>query len=155
MGMAMLRLAAVLCGLSAGIAAMSPPAQAAGAYCPSPAHGRPAKVPADLIAAFTRTFGIDAAAAHDAAYVRCAGGKLLGCYVGANLDCDKANTRRVLTGATAWCRSNPGAANIPMVATGHDTIYDWSCRRRRAVAGKALVTVDPQGYIADNWKDIR
>jgi hypothetical protein len=42
-----------------------------------------------------------------------------------------------------------------MAATGHATIYEWSCKGARAVPGKALVTVDPQGYIADNWKDVR
>jgi hypothetical protein len=38
-------------------------------------------------------------------------------------------------------------------ATGHDTIYEWSCNGRRAVAGKTVMTVDPQGYIAENWKE--
>jgi hypothetical protein len=42
-----------------------------------------------------------------------------------------------------------------MAATGHDTIYDWSCKGRRAVAGKAMLTVDPQGYISENWKELR
>jgi hypothetical protein len=79
----------------------------------------------------------------------------MGCYIGANLDCFKAETRRVLPGATAWCRQNPGSQIIPMSATGHDTIYEWSCHGRRAVVGKAMVTVDPQGYIAENWKEIR
>ena len=41
-----------------------------------------------------------------------------------------------------------------MFATGHATIYEWSCKRRRAVAGKVVVTVDPQGYIAENWKEV-
>jgi hypothetical protein len=42
-----------------------------------------------------------------------------------------------------------------MAATGHATIYDWTCKGRRAVAGKPIVTVDPRGYIAGNWKKIR
>jgi len=79
----------------------------------------------------------------------------MGCYIGANLICDKADTRRVLPGATAWCRDNPGSIGIPMSATGHATIYDWSCKGRCAVSGKAVLTVDPQGYIADNWKQIQ
>jgi hypothetical protein len=87
--------------------------------------------------------------------VRCSGDKLLGCMVGANLVCDKADKRRALARATAWCRENPGANVIPMAATGHATIYEWSCKGARAVPGKALVTVDPQGYIADNWKEVR
>lgn len=133
------------------------PVQSASAeqpYCPNPAHTSPGKVSADLTAAVAKTFQIDNAAIRDAAYVRCVGPKLLGCYSGANLDCFKAETHRALPGATAWCRENPGSSIIPMSATGHDTIYEWSCKGRRAVAGKAMVTVDPQGYIAEHWKEI-
>jgi hypothetical protein len=130
------------------------PAHAAPAYCPNRTHARPAKVPPALAAAVAAAFNIDKSAVPNTAFVRCAGATLMGCYVGANLDCDKANTSRVLPGATAWCRSNPNAANIPMVATGHDTVYEWSCKGKRAVAGKQVMQVDPQGYIADNWKVI-
>lgn len=130
------------------------PALAADAYCPNPEHEKPAAVPADLAAAVAKAFNIGAAAMHGAAYVRCVGPTLMGCYVGANLVCDKADTRRVLPGATAWCRAHPGSNFIPMAATGHATIYDWSCKGNRAVAGKTVFTVDRQGYIADNWKTI-
>jgi hypothetical protein len=139
------------------VAAVSPvkPGFAAGAYCPNPGHATPGKVPADLMSAVATTFQIDSDAVRKAAFVRCAGPKLMGCYIGANLDCDKAETSRSLPGATAWCRGNPGSKIIPMSATGHDTIYEWSCKGRHAVAGKAMATVDPQGYIADNWREIR
>jgi hypothetical protein len=137
-----------------GSAVTGHPAHAAPAYCPNPAHARPAKVPPGLVAAVAAAFNIDKRAVPNSAFVRCAGATLMGCYVGANLDCDKANTRRVLPGATAWCRSNPDAANIPMVATGHDTVYEWSCKGKRAVAGRQVMRVDPRGYIADNWKVI-
>ena len=78
----------------------------------------------------------------------------MSCYVGANLDCDKAIRGACCRGATAWCKQNPGSQNIPMAATGHDTSYEWSCKGRRPVAGKAMVHVDPQGFIAENWKEI-
>ena len=129
-------------------------AAAAAAYCPNSAHATPAKVTPDLLPAVAKAFGIDTGAARDAVFVRCAGVKLMACFVGANLDCGKADTRRALPGATAWCRQNPGAANIPMAATGHATIYQWSCKGHRAVAGKALVAADRQGYIAANWKAV-
>ncbi len=131
------------------------PAYTAPAYCPNPAHARPTKVPPGLVPAVAAAFNVDKDAVPNTAFVRCAGAKLMGCYVGANLVCDKANTRRVLPGATAWCRQNPGAANIPMAATGHGTIYEWSCKGRRAVAGKQVMKVDSRGYIADNWKEIQ
>ncbi len=137
-----------------GSAVTAPSAYAAPAYCPNPTHARPAKVPPNLEAAVAAAFNIDKSAVPNTAFVRCAGRPLMGCYVGANLNCDKANTRRVLPGATAWCRSNPDVASIPMVATGHDTVYEWSCRGKRAVAGRQVMQVDPQGYIADNWKVI-
>jgi hypothetical protein len=124
-------------------------------YCPNPAHARPAKVPSDLVPALAATFHVAADAVRNAAFVRCVGKKLLGCSVGANLDCFKADQRRTLPGATAWCRDHPGATDIPMAATGHATIYAWSCNGRRAVAGKAVVKVDPQGYIAENWNEIQ
>ena len=131
------------------------PATAAEPYCPNPAHAKPGKVPAHLIGAVARIFKIDNDLARDFAFVRCVGPKLMGCFIGANLDCDKADKSRALPGATAWCRKNPGSKIIPMSATGHDTIYEWSCSGRRAVAGLAMMTVDSQGYIADNWKQIR
>jgi hypothetical protein len=131
------------------------PVAAEQGYCPNPAHARPGKVPTDLVAAVARTFQIDNASVRDAAFVRCVGRKLMGCYIGANLNCFKADRRRALAGATAWCREHPGSKGIPMSATGHATIYEWSCNGRRAVAGKAMTTVDWQGYVADNWKEIR
>jgi hypothetical protein len=131
------------------------PAAAEQPYCPNLAHASPVKVPTGLVAAVAEAFQIHSPAVRDAAFVRCVGRKLMACYIGANLDCSKADKRHALPGATAWCRENPGSKGIPMSVTGHDTIYEWSCKGRRAVAGKAVMTVDPQGYIADNWKEIR
>jgi hypothetical protein len=139
--------------ITAAMPLVAPAAHAAD-YCPNPAHETPAEVPADLTAAVAKAFAVDAAAIVGAAYVRCVGPVLMGCYVGANLVCDKADTRRRLHGATKWCRQNPGSDFIPMAATGHATIYNWSCKGTHAVAGKAMQAVDPQGYIADNWKTI-
>ena len=124
-------------------------------FCPNPAHAAPVKVPAELTMAVARAFQIDEAAVRHGAFVRCAGEHLLACYVGANLNCFKADTRRTLPGAAAWCRDNPASASIPMSATGHDTIYEWSCKGRRAVAGRSVLTVDAQGYVAENWKEVR
>ena len=144
----------VLAAIIAGAGIASPRRAAADPYCPNPAHATPAKVPGDLVPAVAKTFGIDSAVVGNGAFVRCVGAKLMACAVGANLVCDKADQRRELPGATEWCRDNPRSDSIPMFATGHATIYEWSCKRRRAVAGKVIVTVDPQGYIAENWKEV-
>jgi hypothetical protein len=147
-------LAITFCGLlSLGGIVPLRAANAAG-YCPNPEHARPEKAPADLVPALAKAFGVENGAVRDAGFVRCVGGKLMGCYVGANLNCDKADTRRTSYGASAWCRSHPGAADIPMSATGHDTVYAWSCNGDRAFPGKMIMKVDRQGYVADNWKEI-
>jgi len=152
-----MRLRVGVMAVSLAVFAVAPlhPRAAGQPYCPDPTHQNPAKAPANLKAAIATAFEIENAAVGDAAFVRCVGGKLMACYGGANLDCFKADKRRALHGATAWCRDNPGAKGIPMSATGHATIYPWSCKGRRAVPGKAVMTVDRQGYIAENWREIR
>jgi hypothetical protein len=129
-------------------------AASAAAYCSVRGHRVAAPVPAGLAPTVAGAFGISVDTARSAATVRCAGGKLMACWVGANLDCGQANTLRSLPGASAYCRDNPGADSVPMVATGHDTIYDWRCVGRRAVAGKANRAVDARGYVADNWREL-
>jgi hypothetical protein len=153
-----MRISAAILGLLLAMSfigsAAQQPAKAADPYCPDPTHVVPGKVPADLVAAVAKAFRIDADEVNSGGFVRCAGATLMGCYVGANLVCDKADTRLVLPGATTWCRKNPGSPNIPMSATGHATIYDWSCKGQNAVAGKIIAPVDPDGYLAANWKPI-
>jgi hypothetical protein len=147
---------AIAVALVLGALASASPASAAGAsaYCASGASPRvPIPVPKDLEAAVASAFGLPVDVRRGA-FVRCAKGRLLACAVGGNLNCGKANTRRALPGASKFCRTNPDADNIPMAATGHDTIYAWRCVGRRAIATKAIVTVDPEGYDAGNWKEV-
>jgi hypothetical protein len=146
--------ASIVLALAAG-AAVARPAHAAQPYFPNPSHAWPANVPPDLVGKVAAAFHIGTAEARHNSFVRCAGATLFGCTVGANLVCGKADTRRRLKGATAWCRAHPNAKFIPLSATGHATIYNWSCKGRQAVAGKALMAVDHQGYIAGNWKKLR
>ena len=85
---------------------------------------------------------------------RCMGGKAWLCNTGANLDCGKANTSRNSPGATEFCKQNPGSDVVPMAATGHDTIYEWKCVGSKATITKTFATVDPRGFITDNWKPL-
>ncbi len=142
------------CGLLLLASAASMGAANAAGYCPNPAHTRPEKVPAELVPALAAAFSVGKDMARDGGVVRCVGRKLMGCVVGANLNCGKADVRRTSFGAAAWCRSHPGATDIPMAATGHDTIYAWSCKGHNAVPGKAVVKVDRLGFVANNWKEI-
>jgi hypothetical protein len=135
-------------------AALGTQAHAADPYCPNAAHEEPAEVPADLIAPVAATLGIDAATAPEGTFVRCVGPTLMACTIGANLVCDKADTSKDNVGATSWCKDNAGSDFVPMFATGHATVYEWSCDGTTAVAGKQVFDVDDQGYIAQNWKAV-
>jgi hypothetical protein len=127
----------------------------ASTYCRGgQSHRAAAVAPAELAADVARTFNISDEMARNAS-VRCVGATLMACWVGANLNCGKADRRRSLPGASAYCRDNPGSDMIPMVATGHETIYNWRCEGPRAVAGAPVVKVDAGGYAADNWKEVR
>ena len=147
---------AIVAALAFGVLHAVPVSAADGlAICASGAGPRaPVPVPKDLEADVARTFGLPIDLTRQLAFVRCAGDKLLACSVGANLNCGKADTRRSLPGASAFCRANPDAQIIPMVATGHATIYAWRCVGQSAVATKAVVAVDPHGYDAGNWKEV-
>jgi len=137
------------------IASESSALAASAAYCPGSSDRHFVQpVPAALRERVAKSFGIRVDQARDAAAVRCVGSQLLVCWVGANLNCGKADTRRRLPAAVAFCRDNPSVAAVPMYATGHDTIYEWRCVDGRAVVTKAM-TVDPQGYIANNWRQMR
>lgn len=94
----------------------APSAQAAKAYCPSPSHQRPQEVPATLVGRVAKTLQIDASLVRGATFVHCAGPALMACSIGANLICGKADTRRASSGATAWCRDNPGSKIVPLSA---------------------------------------
>ena len=90
------------------------------------------------------------------AYWRCMDGKVYACTIGANLPCDsKANTDKTPTQPELdFCAANPTSDVIPASVTGHDTIYDWSCKAGQPQAGKQVFQVDKQGYIVEIWYEI-
>lgn len=110
--------------------------------------------PPALEAALRRAFNVNGAEALQTSFFRCAHGRVMLCTVGANLVCDKANMSKELSGASDWCREHQNARDIPMAATGHDTIYEWRCAGTKAVAGRRVLKVD-RGFIAENWKSMR
>jgi hypothetical protein len=86
---------------------------------------------------------------------RCAEGRVLVCFAGANLPCDKADTRTEIPAADAWCRSHPGAGPVPMVVTGHASVWRWRCNGAGAAARDgAAWHVDPQGFVAGLWRPL-
>jgi hypothetical protein len=108
-----------------------------------------------LLPAAVRVFHLERVAADEvlrSTYFRCAERHVFVCTVGANLPCGKADTRQTLPGTDEWCAAHPGSDFIPMVATGHDTIYRWRCNGSvAAIAGRTL-DVDRRGFIAQYWR---
>jgi hypothetical protein len=82
---------------------------------------------------------------------RCMGGRMYACFIGANLPCGKISTSPDNAGASAFCREKPDAAIVPMVATGHDTLYDYRCRDGRAVVVRRLYQLDARGFARRLW----
>ena len=79
-------------------------------------------------------------------------GKVWLCNYGANLACGKANASRQLLGASEFCKANAGSDVVPMVATGHDTIYEWKCMGKVAEISRQIKTIDSRGFLTRNWK---
>jgi hypothetical protein len=109
-------------------------------------------IPPALAPVVMKAFDIDRAGAASAGFYRCDGGRLLVCYVGANLPCGKANVSRSLPAADKYCRDNPNESFVPMYATGHDTIYSWRCAGKVARPGPPVESVDKRGYFSRYWK---
>ncbi|TPI41916.1 hypothetical protein FJW07_05265 [Mesorhizobium sp. B3-1-9] len=85
---------------------------------------------------------------------RCMNGKLLACFVGANLPCTKMNAARDNPGADEFCRTNPNGDVVPAFATGHDAVYAYKC-----AAGKAVITgqpwvLDKRGFATKLWAEV-
>jgi hypothetical protein len=135
--------------LLAGAAAADPLCRAAGT------DDTPSPIPETLVAVATRLFQLNAMPAEQVrqtTYYRCAAGRVLLCTAGANLPCGKANTRRNLPAADAWCAEHPGSDFIPAFVTGHDTIYRWRCSGNRAAAVGKPMRLHRRGFIARYWK---
>lgn len=89
-------------------------------------------------------------------YWRCMDGKVWACFVGANLPCgSKANTDRTPTSEMEdFCKENPTSDFIPMAVTGHETVYNWSCKDGVPEAGEQFVELDAQGFQSDIWYEV-
>jgi hypothetical protein len=82
--------------------------------------------------------------------VWCMDGKLLVCFVGANLPCGKISIARDNPGATEWCQANPGSP-IPAAAIGHNSLYSYRCDGSRARITGANWALDRRGFAAKLW----
>jgi hypothetical protein len=84
---------------------------------------------------------------------RCTDGKVLVCNSGANLICDKPDTRVHRKEVDAFCKDNPNEDIVPRAVTGHATIYSWRCFQ-----GKPIIThaqgLDARGFSESMWRTI-
>jgi len=148
----MMRVLMVLAlGLMATLAAA--PAHAGG-YCQQ-LDSDPVPLPASLVPAAEKAFGIHTANAgwvERSTVVRCMGGKLLACNMGANLPCGKANTATSLPAGDDWCRQNPNADFIPAYISGHDSAEPWRCANGVPAIAGPPARIDAQGYLSEYWK---
>jgi putative hemolysin len=89
-------------------------------------------------------------------YWRCMDGNVYACWVGANIPCwAKADTTTTpSTGMVNYCKDQPDVDSIPAFATGHSTIYAWSCKNGVPVQGNQILQVDAQGYPTEFWYQI-
>jgi hypothetical protein len=88
-------------------------------------------------------------------YWRCMNGMVFVCAIGANIPCGaKADVARRNVGADKYCQDNPEATFVPAYATGHETLFAWSCSLGHAVPGKRMAKLDPRGYRIDIWHKV-
>lgn len=88
------------------------------------------------------------------AQYRCMNGKVMVCFVGANLPCIRMNAKRDNPGADLFCRDNPDAANIPAYAIGHDSIHAYRCRNGKAEVTGTTRQLDQRGFAKDLWTEL-
>jgi hypothetical protein len=138
-------------GLAAPVAHETPQA-----YCTRVGNDDALRTPPpSLASAIHRLFDVSGRETLAATYYRCAGGEVLVCWVGANLPCGKANTNKELPAAAQWCESHANSNFIPMVVTGHNTLYSWRCAGRTAIAGEPVGKLDSRGFFQEYWKKVQ
>ena len=86
---------------------------------------------------------------------RCMNGKVYACTAGANLPCEeKADTSQTPSQAmTSFCQVYPNA-DIPAVAMGRATVYEWQCQNGVATIIRQFGQVDARGFLANIWYEI-
>lgn len=85
------------------------------------------------------------------AQYRCMDGKVMVCFLGANLPCSKINTAKDNPGVKAFCTDNPDANSVPAVAAGHDSAYAYKCRGGKAVVDGTIWKLDERGFAEKIW----
>jgi hypothetical protein len=138
-----------------GVSAAAAPRESPRSYCARVGTDDTLRAPPPSLApAIRRLFNIRGHYAPKAAYYRCADGAVKVCFVGANLPCSKANTRKNLPAVARWCETHPDTESIPLYVTGHDSLYSWHCVGSKAVTGAPHGPLDARGFFTEYWRAV-
>jgi hypothetical protein len=87
---------------------------------------------------------------------RCMDGKVMACFVGANLPCEaKANIDKTPTQEEIdFCTANPDSDFIPAVVTGRETVYEWRCTNGAPEIVRQVSQPDAQGFLSEIWYEV-
>jgi hypothetical protein len=88
------------------------------------------------------------------AQYRCMNGKIMVCFVGANLPCVKMNADRRNAGAEAYCRSARDGDHVSAAAAGHDAVYSFQCRGGKAEIVGEPWALDKRGFASKLWTEL-
>jgi putative hemolysin len=119
-----------------------------------------AKTPDAVVEGVRKALGTPADAPNqpfvDGTFWRCADGKVMACFVGANLPCgEKADTSKTPNqGIVDYCKANANAEVVPAVAAGRATVYEWRCKAGAPEIVKQVFQPDAQGFISEIWYEI-
>ena len=110
----------------------------------------------DFVRAFKKLFPNTTGGRSDAmlkaeAVFRCMDGKLVACFIGANLPCGKIDRAQGNAGADAFCHANPQARDVPRVASGHASEFTFRCHDGRAEISGTAWTADSRGFAKETW----
>lgn len=88
------------------------------------------------------------------AQYRCMNGRIMVCFVGANLPCVKMNADRHNAGAEAYCRSARDGDHVSAAATGHDAVFSFQCRNGKAEVVGEPWKLDKRGFAKKLWAEL-
>lgn len=135
------------------------PARAASTLCVAhPTSNTLFALPASLVPAAVKAFDLHDVTPQDVQHLtvaRCMGGQVYGCFVGANLPCEKADISTVQPAIAAWCKTNPNADFVPAAVSGHETIYEWQCKNAEETIIPPSAPLDARGFFKAYWQQLR
>jgi hypothetical protein len=88
------------------------------------------------------------------AQYRCMNGKVMICFIGANLPCSKINVNRDNPGANEYCRGAKNGDSVPAAAAGHDTLYTYECYRGKPKIVGTIWQLDQRGFAKKLWTEL-